>query len=44
MAAAVYEARVVKKHVMAHVFVPQGIKNCAQAGVATVEHGIFLEP
>lgn len=43
LAAAVYEAKAVKKHVMAHVFVPEGIKNCAIAGVATVEHGIFLD-
>lgn len=43
LAAAVYEARVVKKPVMAHVYVPEGIKNCVKAGVATIKHGNFLD-
>ena len=43
LAAAVYEAKAVKKYVMAHVFTPEGISNCAQAGVASVEHGTFLD-
>ena len=43
IAAAVYEARAVKKPVMAHVYVPQGIKNCAEAGVRSIEHGNFLD-
>ena len=43
LAAAVYEAKVVKKPVMAHVYVPEGIKNCVKAGVATIEHGNFLD-
>jgi imidazolonepropionase-like amidohydrolase len=43
LAAAVYEAKVVRKYVMAHVYVPQGIKNCAQAGVLSIEHGNFLD-
>ncbi len=43
LAAAVYEAKAVKKYVMAHVFTPEGINNCAQAGVASVEHGTFLD-
>ena len=43
LAAAVYEAKAVNKHVMAHVFTPEGISNCAQAGVTTVEHGTFLD-
>ncbi len=42
LAAAAYEARVVKKHCMAHVFMPEAIINCAKAGILTVEHGIFL--
>ena len=43
IAAAVYEARAVKKPVMAHVYVPEGIKNCAEAGVRSIEHGNFLD-
>ncbi len=43
LAAAVYEARAVRKYVMAHVYVPQGIKNCVQAGVRSIEHGNFLD-
>ena len=43
IAAAVYEAKVVKKAVMAHVYVPVGIKNCVEAGVTTIEHGDFLD-
>ena len=43
LAAAVYEAKAVKKYVMAHVFTPEGINNCAQAGVTSVEHGTFLD-
>ncbi len=43
IAAAVYEARVVKKPVMAHVYVPEGIKNCVMAGVHSVEHANFLD-
>ena len=43
LAAAVYEARAVKKRVMAHVYVPEGIKNCVQAGVRSIEHGNFLD-
>ena len=43
LAAAAYEAKAVKKYVMAHVFTPEGIINCAQAGVASVEHGTFLD-
>ncbi len=36
LAAAVYEARVVKKPVMAHVYVPEGIKNCVAAGFRSI--------
>jgi len=43
LAAAVYEARAVKKYVMAHVYVPEGIKNCVEAGVRSIEHGNFLD-
>ena len=43
IAAAVYEARAVKKSVMAHVYVPEGIKNCAKAGVHSIEHGNFID-
>ena len=41
--AAVYEARAVKKRVMAHVYVPEGIINCVEAGVRSIEHGNFLD-
>ena len=43
IAAAVYEARAVKKRVMAHVYVPEGIINCVEAGVRSIEHGNFLD-
>ena len=43
LAAIVYEARVVRKPVMAHVYVPEGIKNCVQAGILSIEHGNFLD-
>lgn len=43
LAAAVYEARMVKKPVMAHVYIPEGIKNCVEAGVRSIEHGNFLD-
>ena len=43
LAAAAYEARAVKKHAMAHVYWPEGIKNCVDAGVRSIEHGNFLD-
>ena len=43
LSAAVYEARAVRKYVCAHVYVPQGIINCVQAGVRSVEHGNFMD-
>lgn len=43
LAAAVYEARAVKKKVMAHCYVPEGIKNCVAAGIHSIEHGNFLD-
>ena len=43
LSAIVYEATVVRKPVMAHVYVPEGIKNCVEAGVRSIEHGNFLD-
>lgn len=43
LSAAVYEAAAVKKPVMAHVYVPEGIKNCVEAGIRSIEHGNFLD-
>jgi len=40
--AAVYEADAVGKYVLAHVYVPQGIQNCIDAGIRSIEHGNFL--
>ena len=28
---------------MAHVYVPEGIINCVEAGVRSIEHGNFLD-
>jgi imidazolonepropionase-like amidohydrolase len=41
--AAVDEARVQGRKVMAHAQANAGIKNALQAGVATIEHGIWLD-
>ena len=43
LSAAVYEARAVRKYVCAHVYVPQGIISCVQAGVRSIEHGNFMD-
>lgn len=43
LAAAVYEARAVKKPVMAHCYVTEGIKNCVTAGIRSIEHGNLLD-
>ena len=43
LAAAVYEARAVRKYVCAHVYVPEGIMNCVKAGVRSIEHGNFMD-
>lgn len=43
LAAVVYEATAVRKPVMAHVYVPEGIKNCVEAGIRSIEHGNFLD-
>lgn len=43
LAAAVYEARAVRKYVCAHVYVPEGIQNCIKAGVRSIGHGNFMD-
>ena len=43
IAAAVYEAGVHHKHVLAHAMSAQGIKNALHAGVRSIEHGCMLD-
>jgi imidazolonepropionase-like amidohydrolase len=43
IAAAVYEAAAQDKRCMAHAQSNRGIKNALQAGIATIEHGIYLD-
>ena len=43
LAAAVFEASAARKYVMAHVYVPAGIRNCVEAGIRSIEHGNFLD-
>jgi len=43
IAAAVYEAGVHGKHVLAHAMSAQGIKNALRAGVRSIEHGCLLD-
>jgi imidazolonepropionase-like amidohydrolase len=43
IAAAVYEAAAQEKRCMAHAQGTQGIKNALRAGVASIEHGIYLD-
>ena len=43
IAAAVYEAGVQRKHVLAHAMSAQGIKNALRAGVRSIEHGCMLD-
>lgn len=43
IAAAVHEARLVKKPVMAHVYIPESVRNCITAGVHSIEHANFLD-
>jgi imidazolonepropionase-like amidohydrolase len=43
IAVAVYEAAAQGKRCMAHAQSTQGIKNALRAGVATIEHGIWLD-
>jgi imidazolonepropionase-like amidohydrolase len=39
----VYEARAAGKTVMAHAQAAQGIRNAVLGGIASIEHGIYLE-
>ena len=39
----VYEARAAGKYVMAHAQATQGIKNAVLGGIASIEHGIYLD-
>jgi imidazolonepropionase-like amidohydrolase len=43
IAAAVYEAGVHHKHVLAHAMSAQGIKNALHGGVRSIEHGCLLD-
>jgi imidazolonepropionase-like amidohydrolase len=43
IAVIVYEARAAGKTVMAHAQATQGIKNAVFGGVASIEHGIYLD-
>ena len=43
IAVAVYEAAAQDKRCMAHAQSTRGIKNALEAGVATIEHGIYLD-
>jgi imidazolonepropionase-like amidohydrolase len=43
IAAIVYEARAAGKTVMAHAQASQGIKNAVLGGIASIEHGIYLD-
>ncbi len=43
IATAVYEAAAQEKRCMAHAQGTQGIKNALRAGVASIEHGIYLD-
>jgi len=43
IAAIVYEARAAGKYVMAHAQATQGIKNAVLGGIASIEHGIYLD-
>jgi imidazolonepropionase-like amidohydrolase len=43
IAVIVYEARAVGKTVMAHSQAAQGIRNSVLGGIASIEHGIYLE-
>src|SRR5690606_13996363 len=44
MEAVVDEATRAHKYVMAHVYTPEGIRRCVEAGVRTIEHGPFSAP
>jgi imidazolonepropionase-like amidohydrolase len=43
IAVIVYEARAAGKTVMAHAQAAQGIRNAVLGGIASIEHGIYLE-
>jgi imidazolonepropionase-like amidohydrolase len=43
IAAIVYEARAAGRTVMAHAQAAQGIRNAVLGGIASIEHGIYLE-
>ncbi|MBO0783178.1 MAG: amidohydrolase family protein, partial [Ktedonobacteraceae bacterium] len=43
ISAAVYEAQAQEKRAMAHAQGTQGIKNALLAGIASIEHGIYLD-
>jgi imidazolonepropionase-like amidohydrolase len=43
IAVIVYEARATGKTVMAHAQAAQGIRNAVLGGIASIEHGIYLE-
>jgi len=43
IATIVYEARASGKTVMAHAQAAQGIRNAVLGGIASIEHGIYLE-
>jgi imidazolonepropionase-like amidohydrolase len=43
IAVAVYEARAQGKRCMAHAQSNRGIKNAIEAGIASIEHGIYLD-
>ena len=43
IAAAVYEAAAQGKRCLAHAQSTQGIKNALEAGIASIEHGIYLD-
>jgi imidazolonepropionase-like amidohydrolase len=43
IAVAVYEAAAQEKRCMAHAQSTRGIKNALQAGIASIEHGIYLD-
>jgi imidazolonepropionase-like amidohydrolase len=43
IATIVYEARAAGRTVMAHAQATQGIKNAVLGGIASIEHGIFLD-
>ena len=43
LGAAVHEAKAAGSYVLAHVYSPQSMRNCVEAGVRSLEHGNFLD-